>query len=73
MAMIQCYFDDSQSADRVWAIGGYGGHEIQWEDFEKEWETMLNKYGVPYFHMKEFGEPNGVYANGTPLKNIKKK
>ncbi len=68
MAMLKGYADDSRPNDRVWAVGGYVGHDLQWEKFEADWPKMLAKHGVPYFHMREMGDPNGVYKKWHPPK-----
>ena len=68
MAVIKSYFDDSRPNDRIWAIGGYAGHDLQWEEFETRWPAMLDKHDVPYFHMREMGKPNGVYSKWHPPK-----
>jgi hypothetical protein len=67
MAMIKGYADDSRPNDRIWAVGGYAGHELQWERFEEDWPRMLNRHGVPYFHMREMADPKGVYAKWHPF------
>jgi hypothetical protein len=69
MAMIKAYFDDSQTSGRVWAVGGYGGQTFQWEGFEEKWASIFIKHGVPYFHMSEFGNPNGVTPSGGLLRS----
>jgi hypothetical protein len=68
MAMIKGYADDSHPNDRIWAVGGYAGHDLQWEQFEQDWPKMLKKHGVPYFHMREMADPHGVYAKWHPFK-----
>jgi hypothetical protein len=68
MASIKGYADDSRPNDRIWVVGGYAGHDLQWEQFEHDWPEMLEKHGVPYFHMREMGKPNGVYAKWHPFK-----
>jgi hypothetical protein len=66
MALIKGYFDDSQTTGRFWALGGYTGGAHHWERFEELWPPALAAYDVPYFHMKEMGDPNGVYAKWHP-------
>jgi hypothetical protein len=65
MAMLKGYADDSRPNNRIWAVGGYAGHDLQWEKFEADWPKMLAKHGVPYFHMREMGDPNGVYCSAS--------
>jgi hypothetical protein len=60
------YFDDSQTTGEVWGIGGYIGGFYQWEEFERRWPQVLAKHDVPYFHMREMQDPNGVYAKWYP-------
>jgi hypothetical protein len=52
------YFDNSGDAEdrqhRVLTIGGFLAEEDQWSDFENRWQANLNKYRLPYLHMKEF-------------------
>jgi hypothetical protein len=69
MAVIKGYADDSRPNDRIWAVGGYAGNELQWERFEELWPKMLERHGVPYFHMREMADPNGVYAKWHPFKD----
>jgi hypothetical protein len=69
MAMLKGYADDSRPNDRIWAVGGYLGHDLQWDAFEAAWPKMLAKHDVPYFHMREFGKPTGVYQKWWPPKD----
>jgi hypothetical protein len=68
MAMLKGYADDSRPNNRIWAIAGYVGNDLKWEAFEERWAKLLKVHGVPYFHMKELGQPNGAYAKWHPLK-----
>ena len=36
-----------------------------WGVFEDGWVAVLNEFDVPHLHMKEFGDPNGIYAKWT--------
>lgn len=63
------YFDDSQTSGQVWAIGGYVGEHSDWDDFEATWAMALANHQVPYFHMREFQDPNGVYRKWYPAKD----
>jgi hypothetical protein len=66
MAVFKGYFDDSQTADHIWAVAGYVGADHRWEAFEDRWQKALDKHGVPYFHMREMADPNGVYKKWQP-------
>jgi hypothetical protein len=65
--VLKGYFDDSQSTGQAWAVGGYLGTHRQWVKFEKLWPAALTEHGVPYFHQREIGKPNGVYKKWHPL------
>jgi hypothetical protein len=69
MAVIKGYADDSRQGDRYWAVGGYAGNDLQWERFEAAWPKIMKKHGVPYFHKREMGEPNGVYKKWQPFED----
>ena len=64
--MIKGYFDDSRTSDEVWAVAGYVGSDQHWGTFEEMWPTALANHDVPYFHMKEMADPNGVYKKWHP-------
>ena len=44
------------------------GDNFKWQLFEEKWPKLLEKHGVPYFHMKELERPDGVYKKWHPLK-----
>jgi hypothetical protein len=67
MAVFKGWLDDSQR-DQIWAVGGYVGAEHRWEEFETYWPMALANHGVPYFHMKEMGDPHGIYGKWHPPK-----
>jgi hypothetical protein len=69
MAIFKGYADDSRPNERVWAIGGYVANEFQWEDFQRNWPSMLAHHGVPYLHMREMAKPTGVYKKWHPPKD----
>jgi hypothetical protein len=52
-------------------LGGrwIGGADHRWEYFDERWPLVLAKHDVPYLHMKEAGDPNGVYAKWLPSKD----
>jgi hypothetical protein len=67
--VIKGYIDDSRShAEVAWALGGFVGFVHQWEDFEESWKLLLDTHDIPYLHMREFQDPNGVYAKWWPAK-----
>jgi hypothetical protein len=70
MAVLTGYFDDSQTDGKVLTLAGYAGGERHWAVFEEQWERVLDRYEVPYFHMNEFAEPKdkSVYKKWLPAK-----
>ncbi len=65
MAILKAYFDDSgadkRSDDRLLTIAGYVSTVELWEKFDEAWDTALGEFD--YLHMKEFGDPNGIYKS----------
>jgi len=68
VTQIKGYLDDSRKGDRVWAVGGFIANDFQWQEFEDKWPEIMAKHGVPYFHMREMADPNGVYKKWHPFK-----
>jgi hypothetical protein len=67
--VIKAYVDDSRSGDsHLWALGGFVGFVDQWEAFERDWSLMLDTHEIPYLHMREFNDPDGVYSKWWPAK-----
>jgi hypothetical protein len=64
-ALIKGWLDDSRRG-QIWAVGGYIGGDHRWENFDAFWPMALANHDVPYFHMKEIGDPHGVYAKFHP-------
>jgi hypothetical protein len=59
MGVLKGYFDDSADsrASQACALAGYVGTIVSWQTFEPLWRAALDKHDVPYFHMKELGDP----------------
>ena len=62
MAILRAYFDDSKD-DRILTIAGYLSDLESWGRFDRAWKAVLDKFGVPYLHIREFGEPDGIYRH----------
>jgi len=59
---VKGYFDDSQTKGQLWVLAGYVGGPLHWEEFDATWPMALANHDVPYFHMREMQDPNGVYG-----------
>jgi hypothetical protein len=60
------YFDASgDKGASMLTVGGYISTVEDWKIFEAEWNAVLDKYKVPYFHRKKF------IANQKPFTNAK--
>jgi hypothetical protein len=68
MAVIKGYFDDS-AGEGMWTVAGYVGNDDQWRRFETLWPKALERHHVPYFHMNEMNDPNGLYGKWYPSKD----
>ncbi|HVM79658.1 MAG TPA: hypothetical protein VMU06_11595 [Stellaceae bacterium] len=66
MLVLKSFFDESGKEDdpnlSACSVAGYVTEVGVWEAFERRWRGALDLFEVPYFHMKEFGAPNGPYA-----------
>lgn len=64
---MKAYFDGShngRSSGGSVAVSGWLSTGERWAGFDVEWQSILNKYEVPYFHMKEFAHSVGAYKHG---------
>ncbi|MFC1871376.1 DUF3800 domain-containing protein [Chloroflexota bacterium] len=55
--MIQAYYDGSGKSDdpnaRFLTLAGYAGTPNAWQQFEKRWDQILQRWGCHYLHMSE--------------------
>jgi hypothetical protein len=72
MAALTGYFDDSRTEGLIFTLAGYFGGDRHWEMFQDQWPRVLDRYEVPYFHMKEFNAPEGPYKKWLPAKEHQK-
>jgi hypothetical protein len=68
MAVLKAYFDDSTAFDggnkpTLLTIGGYLSDVDSWGRFEIEWKQVLDDFKVPYLHMKETWDDDGIYKH----------
>jgi len=54
--MIQAYMDDSGTHAKapICTLGGYFGGVGRWKEFERRWQSVLDRYHVKDFHAKRF-------------------
>jgi len=64
--MFTAYFDCSHGGMRAgtFAVSGWVSTAERWVEFVNEWQGILNAYGVPYFHMREFAHSRASYSIG---------
>ncbi|MCH8041010.1 MAG: DUF3800 domain-containing protein [Nitrospinae bacterium] len=57
------YLDDSGKYEdpgcKICCVGGCVSPEDAWKEFNTEWKAVLDQYGVPYLHMKEYAHSSG--------------
>lgn len=66
MVIARAFFDESGTHDgeKNLCVAGYVFDSGADEQFDSEWRAMLAKYGLPYYHMREFGSKDeGVYRH----------
>ena len=65
MALLKVFADDSgDPADpqhSMMSIAGYVAKPEEWGLFEFEWDATLKMHRVPYLHMKEWWNRDGIY------------
>lgn len=50
--MLRVYADESET--QATAICGYIASPDYWKEFSRKWKTILDDFGAPYFHFREF-------------------
>jgi hypothetical protein len=68
MVGLRAYLDDSGDGDSPdethLTIGGFLAEHDGWRHFEPRWKALLDDCGLPYLHMKEFGDPQSpIYGH----------
>lgn len=44
-------------------MGGLIATKDSWLTFERDWKNILNKFGLPYFHMVDFAHSTGIFES----------
>jgi len=67
VATLTGYFDASGKASSASAIelvvSGFVSTPKKWNQFEQQWQALLDQFELPYFHMKEFAPSTGVFKD----------
>lgn len=67
VGMFQAFFDEAGGADHGFiAVCGWIATVERWRQFESDWNAMLARFGIPYFHLKELSQFKGPYAKWIP-------
>jgi hypothetical protein len=63
--MIEAYFDESGThhGSPLMCVAGYLVSANQCRHFQAEWDSILSKHGVPYFHMSDCAHGTGVFSD----------
>jgi hypothetical protein len=56
----------SQAGSAYPIIAGFAAPPSEWSKFCVEWNAVLAKYGVPYFHSREVREVKAAIENNKP-------
>lgn len=64
MSLLTFYGDESgtDAHTRVTAVAGYLGQDKEWRRFEREWLTVLKKYGVLLMHRSDLETWHGEFT-----------
>jgi hypothetical protein len=63
---VNVYMDESCQGPKdkqVYSVSGYLSSFERWVALEREWKQILEHYGVPYFHAKDFMARQDIYKN----------
>jgi hypothetical protein len=73
LILFKAYLDDSGDASHSFmSVAGYVSDD--WGYFESQWRSVLREAGVPYLHMKEFGNRDSeIYRHIKADKNVEAK
>jgi len=73
--MLTLYSDCSRSGqnDGVTVVSGWLSSGELWLGFESDWAAVLQRFDVPYFHMKEYAHSTGAFETGWKGENDKRR
>jgi Protein of unknown function (DUF3800) len=63
------YLDESGTHDDspIMLMGGFLANEDQWKSFDKEWQSLLNSFGIPFSHAVDLKHRKKQFK-GWPVK-----
>jgi len=67
--MFQAFWDESGThVKNLLILAGFVGTVEKWTNFTREWQAVLDHYGVAYVHMKDFDNyTSGVFKHLNPF------
>jgi hypothetical protein len=67
--MFECYLDDSGTSGLpIVTLGGFYAPKTNWEALEPILDSLLNEYGIPVFHAKQFHDTKTPFENWRRVK-----
>lgn len=72
MVMLAAYFDESgtHKGSPILAVAGYVSTVPKWKRFQREWMEALRTAKVDCFHMSEYENRKGIFADWSQRKRI---
>ena len=63
--ILDTYLDESGTHDEspVTVVAGFAAIQPDWEAFDGPWKAFLDKWGIDHFHMTDFENRQGGYAD----------
>ena len=74
VGMFETYCDESGGADHGFiAVAGWLASADRWRKFETDWKALLERYEVPYLHMKDVAHFQGPYKKWFAARDEREK
>jgi hypothetical protein len=71
MADVEMYFDESEDANaQILCVGGYLFKNEKSKILRREWKHVLEREGLPYFHMVDCAHGNGFFKSFNKERRI---
>lgn len=64
-SLYKIYFDESgtHADSEIAVVAGFVSNVTEWTKFSERWQSTLGEFGIEYFHMSEFENRQGRFAN----------